>query len=150
LVFAGAGGALERPLEKYVSRHGLSERVRIMGQVNLSQWSMLFQQATIVVMPSLWNEPLGLAGIYAMAHGKPVIAFRNSGIEEWLENEVTGIAVPFGNRGQFIKETVRILKDRKRLQVLGNSARERWEQKFQPSHHLARLREFYAGLGAKA
>jgi glycosyltransferase involved in cell wall biosynthesis len=148
IVFAGGGGPLERALEKYVSSHGLGERVRIMGSVTPAKWSQLFAQAALVVMPSLWNEPLGLAGLYAMAHGKPVIAFRSSGIDEWLQSGQTGSAIPFGAREEFVKETVRPLNDGKNLAQLGRNALEAWNLRFRPEHHLASLRDYYSRLAS--
>jgi len=146
LVFAGGGGPLEHALNEYVARQALSERVRIMGSVSPGKWSQLFQQASAVVMPSLWNEPLGLAGIHAMAHGKPVIAFRGSGIDEWLEDGQTGVAIPFGERSAFMPAVAALLDDPKRLQTLGSQAYGRWKERFQPEHHLERLRGYYARM----
>ncbi len=146
LVFAGDGGELERPLKKYVARHALSKRVRIMGEVSPAQWRQLFAQASLVAMPSLWNEPLGLGGLYAMAHGKPVVAFRGSGIHEWLEDGHTGITVPNGARDAFVQAIVSLLADQSRLLKLGKQAAERWNARFQPEQHLLNLRACYARL----
>ncbi len=146
LVFAGGSGRLERALGKYVARHALSGRVRIIGEVSPAKWSQLFTEATLVVMPSLWNEPLGLAGLYAMAHGKPIVAFRGGGIGEWLVDGETGVAVPFGDKEAFLAAVVRLLGDPKRLQTLGAQAQQTWEARFRPEPHLAALRVYYARL----
>lgn len=146
IVFAGGGGELQPALEKYVAEHRVSDRVRIMGVVSPVQWSSLFYQASIVVLPSFWNEPLGLAGIYAMAHSKPVVAFRSGGIDEWLEHGRTGIAVPFGARDAFIEAVVRLLNDGNLQQCLATQAHDAWDARFRPEHHLANLRNYYARL----
>ena len=143
VVLGGAGGELQEPLEHYVAANRLSTRVRVMGEVNPALWSVLLHQASLVVMPTLWNEPLGLAGIYAMAHGKPVIAFRSGGIDEWLEDGKTGVAVRFGARDEFVDQVARLLNDRERLKTLGAQARAAWDAKFRPERHLERLRAFY-------
>ncbi len=151
LVFAGGGGKLERPLKKYAARHGLSDRVRVMGEVNPDQWRLLFSQAALVAMPSLWNEPLGLAGLYAMAHGKPVVAFRGSGIDEWLEDGQTGLAIAHGAHGApnaFVTAVASLLQDTPLAQKLGRGAAERWSARFQPEHHLENLRACYARMAA--
>ncbi len=149
IVFAGGGGDLEAGLKQYVARHSLSERVRIMGSLAPAQWSQLLHQASLVAIPSLWNEPLGLAGIYAMAHGKPVVAFHGNGIDEWIENDHTGIEVPFGARGDFIKAVVSLLNDPPRLEKLGAQARARWNERFRPEHHVEKLRAYYAKVAAR-
>ena len=143
IVFAGGSGPLETPLREAVARQGLSKRVRIVGEVSLAQWSRLFSQASLVAVPSLWNEPLGLAGLYAMAHGKPVVAFRCAGINEWLEDGVTGVAVPFGQQATFIEATARLLENPARCEQLGARALEHWKARFRPEHHLEALRNTY-------
>jgi glycosyltransferase involved in cell wall biosynthesis len=149
IVFAGSGGELQPALERYVAEHRVSERVRIMGVVSPAQWSALFHQAAVVVLPSFWNEPLGLAGIYAMAHSKPVVAFRSGGIDEWLEHGVTGIAVPFGARDAFVEAVVKLLNDWDLQKSLSSQAHDAWDARFRPEHHLANLRNYYARLASQ-
>ena len=143
IVLGGAGGELQEPLEHYIASNHLSNRVRVMGAVSPAQWSVFFHQAEMVVMPSLWNEPLGLAGLHAMAHGKPVIAFQSGGISEWLEDNKNGVVVPFGARDAFVEATARLLNDRDRLWELGANARACWEERFKPEHHMEKLLGYY-------
>jgi|GEM_PF-699199 len=147
LVFAGGSGELERSLKKEVAARQLSGRVRIMGEVSPEQWRQLFCQAALVVVPSLWNEPLGLGGLYAMAHGKAVVAFDGGGIGEWLEDGHTGVAVaPEKGRAAgaaFMDAVAALLADPTRLEKLGSQAAERWNARFRPEHHLEALRACY-------
>jgi glycosyltransferase involved in cell wall biosynthesis len=143
LVFAG-GGHLQKPLERYVKSHNLSDRIRITGELTPNQWSQLYSQATLVVMPSMWNEPLGLAGLHAMAHAKPVIAFHSNGIAEWMQDGTTGIAVPFADRKAFVAAVRLALEDPERLSEMAEAGRKAWEEKFQPAHHLEALQEYYS------
>ena len=148
LIVGGAGGELQKPLEQYVAANHLSKRVRIMGEIHPSQWSVLFQHASLVVMPSLWNEPLGLSGLYAMSYGKPVVAFQSGGIGEWLEDGKTGIAVRFGARDEFVNAVAGLLNDGSQLKTLGAQARKSWEERFRPELHLEKLQAFYARISA--
>lgn len=149
LVFAGGGGPLERPLNEYAARHGLSRRIRVMGSVSPEQWCALFTQAELVVIPSLWNEPLGLAGIYAMAHGKPTVAFHGTGMDDWLINGETGISIPFGARADFVEAVIGLLNTPERLCDLGAQAYQRWKAEFRPEVHLQTLRAYYAEVVAR-
>ena len=45
-------------------------------------------------IPRRTQEEAGLAGAEASAHGKPVVAFEVGGVREWLDDGVTGFAVP--------------------------------------------------------
>ena len=149
LIFAGGGREIAI-LESHVRRRGLGNRVRIVGEPTPEQWSLLYREATLVVMPVLWNEPLGLDGLSAMAHGKPVVAFETDGIREWLTDGETGVCVKFGRRRVFREVVCELLDDRQRLILLGRRARQVWEQKFQPSHHLKALVASYEKVKAEA
>lgn len=138
LVFAGGGNEKEL-LEAHVRRRGLGERVRIVGEPTPAQWSLLYREATLVIMPVLWNEPLGLDGLAAMAYGRPVVAFDTPGIREWLEDGQTGVAVPFGERRLFRDTVLGLLEDPVRLRAMGKRAREVWRDRFRPERHITEL-----------
>jgi glycosyltransferase involved in cell wall biosynthesis len=142
LVFAG-GGREKELLEAHVQRRGLGDRVRIVGEPTPGQWSLLYREATMVIMPVLWNEPLGLDGLAAMAYGKPVVAFDTEGIREWLTDGETGVCVPFARRRAFRDAVSNLLDDRVRLQALGRRAREVWQEKFRPERHTTALLAHY-------
>ena len=148
IVFSG-GGSLQNALEDYIKANNLSERIRTIGELTLEQLSHLYAQATVVVMPSMWNEPLGLSGMHAMAHGKPVVAFQSEGIREWLQNGHTGVAVPFADRKAFVQTLEKILSQPAKLEEMGAAGLEVWKQKFQPSQHLKRLRACYTKIAAE-
>jgi glycosyltransferase involved in cell wall biosynthesis len=97
-------------------------------------------------MPVRWNEPLGLEGLGAMAHGKPVVAFETEGIREWLSDGETGLLVPFAARRSFHDAVKLLLDDPERLRAMGTRAREVWREKFRPEQHIAALLTHYEKL----
>jgi glycosyltransferase involved in cell wall biosynthesis len=145
IVFTG-GGPLESWLHRFAHFHNLTGRIRLVGELQPKELDNLHGQATILAMPSMWNEPLGLAGLYAMAHGKPIIAFQSSGIREWMCHGVNGIAVPFGDRAAFIVRLRELLADPALLESMGENGRRQWERKYRPARHVANLREYYSRL----
>ncbi|MBS1370179.1 MAG: glycosyltransferase family 4 protein [Lentisphaeria bacterium] len=90
-----AGDGNDRPmLEAQCRESRLQERVRFLG------WHLhpeeLFAEHDLAVFPFRWQEPFGLCGLEAIAHGVPVVAFDVGGVREWLVEERTGIPVgPF-------------------------------------------------------
>src|SRR5207248_398156 len=64
--------------------------VSFCGWLSPSQTASLFETADLLVVPSIWPEPLGLIGLEAAAAGVPALAFDVGGIREWLEDNVTG------------------------------------------------------------
>lgn len=107
---------------------------------------MLYREATLVVMPVRWNEPVGIEGLGAMAHGKPVVAFDTEGIRDWLVPGETGVLVPFGEGAVFRNEVCALLADAPRLQAMARRAREVWSERFRPERHIAALVEHYEKL----
>lgn len=149
LVLAG-GGKDQEVLEEHVRRRGLGTRVRIVGEPTPEQWSFLYREATLVVMPVLWNEPLGLEGLAAMAHGKPVVAFDTDGIRQWLRDGETGRCVGFGDRVGFRVAVRDLIDDRAKLREFGLRAREVWREKFSPQRHVEALLANYDRVAGTA
>jgi glycosyltransferase involved in cell wall biosynthesis len=74
LVFAGTGPLRER-LE--------SEGFEVLGWVPHPQLASVYRRGLALVMPSLWQEPFGIAGLEAASLGVPVAAYASGGIPEW-------------------------------------------------------------------
>jgi glycosyltransferase involved in cell wall biosynthesis len=51
----------------------------------------LLDEASLVVVPSVWPEPFGLVGLEAAARGVPAVAFDVGGVGEWLCDGENGL-----------------------------------------------------------
>jgi glycosyltransferase involved in cell wall biosynthesis len=63
------------------------------GVPRASLWEAM-ARAAVVLCPSRWDEPFGLAAAEAQACGTPVVAFRRGGLSEVIMDDVTGFLVP--------------------------------------------------------
>jgi len=63
------------------------------GVPRTSLWEAM-ARAAVVLCPSRWDEPFGLAAAEAQACGTPVVAFRRGGLGEVIVDGVTGFLVP--------------------------------------------------------
>lgn len=63
------------------------------GVPRASLWKAM-ARAAVVLCPSRWDEPFGLAAAEAQACGTPVVAFRRGGLSEVIVDGVTGFLVP--------------------------------------------------------
>ena len=64
------------------------------GWLPSARLAELLDRSDLLVMPSLWPEPYGLAGPEANRHGVPVVAFAAGGIPDWLVDGVNGCLAP--------------------------------------------------------
>ena len=85
LVVAGAG-----PLRAAMEDSG----AHVLGWLNHRRLSAVYKSARVLVMPSRWQEPFGIAGLEALTLGTPVAAWRSGGVAEWHTGE--GL-VPWGD-----------------------------------------------------
>jgi glycosyltransferase involved in cell wall biosynthesis len=63
------------------------------GVPRTSLWEAM-ARAAVVLCPSRWDEPFGLAAAEAQACGTPVVAFGRGGLSEVVVDEETGFLVP--------------------------------------------------------
>lgn len=137
-----AGAYSEADLERAFAG---DERFRYLGY--LEQIQDLYHTSDIIVMPSRWQEPLGLIGIEAGACGKPVVATRSGGIPEVVLEGETGLLVEIGDV-EGLAQSVRVLIDDRDLRrKMGEAARARVEANFTtaPVHELEAIYEKLAG-----
>ncbi|GGF24742.1 glycosyltransferase family 4 protein [Echinicola rosea] len=89
------------PVELYIAGKGkdtYEAHLTAMGSGNdnitfmgYSKPADLFAQIDVLVVPSLWEEPLGMVAIEALAHHLPVIANHSGGLKETVQDGVNGL-----------------------------------------------------------
>lgn len=101
-------------------RREAHDRVRFAGHLDQPALAKLLSEATLAVVPSLY-EPFGLAALEAMAAGTPVIASDVGGLRE-IVRDGAGVRVPPGDAAALRREIARLLADpsaRDRLAAAG-------------------------------
>ena len=112
-----------------VLRYGLSSRVHFTGHISTERLVRLYNQATLVVSPSLY-EGFGLPAAEAMSCGTPVVATTGGAFPEVIDHGETGWLVSPGD-SRALADGIRLLMDdaalRSRLSKAGQrSIRERF------------------------
>lgn len=103
-------------------------RVRYIGYVK--EVENVYHTADIVVVPSRWQEPLGLINLEAGACGKPVVATRVGGIPEVVADGVNGYLVEPGDVAALAARVAALIDDPSLRARMGEAGRARVEQAF--------------------
>ena len=90
-VFAG-DGHMRGGLEQRARQLGVTHATRFLGHTAGQDLVNLFKACDTVCMPSR-NEPFGISALEGWAAGKPVIASRNGGPDEFIWHNVNGLKV---------------------------------------------------------
>ena len=83
-----------------------------------------FRGVRTVVLPWRWQEPFGLVGPEALAHGVPIIGFDVGAIREYLADGKTGLLVPCGDTTALAKAIDTMLNDPAKAAAMGARGRE--------------------------
>ncbi len=94
---------------RLVKEFGLSSRVVFTGRLPTEQLVRLYNQAEVVVSPSLY-EGFGLPAAEAMSCGAPVIATTGGAFPEIIDHDQNGWLVPPGD-SQALAAAIRLLMD---------------------------------------
>ncbi|HEY4122804.1 MAG TPA: glycosyltransferase family 4 protein [Byssovorax sp.] len=138
-IFAGGvvGDAYEGWLRRRVDELSLGERVRFVGFVSSTE--ALLAAADVLALPSVERETLAFEGrtidvrgteglprsvLEAMISGRCVVASRVAGVEEQIEDGVTGFVVPPGDVDALTAALSRALADPSLRAAIGERARE--------------------------
>lgn len=127
---------------------GDDTRIRYVGHIK--EVENLYQTSDIIVVPSRWQEPLGLINLEAGACYKPVVATRVGGIPEVIHDGVNGYLVEPGDAEALVRRTQQLIDDPAERQRMGAAGRRQVEEKFttQPVREFERLLLSYTKCGA--
>ena len=131
-----AGDGKDRAmLENMVKQYDLSSKVKFTGFV--SEPENLWQGHDVFCFPVRWQEPFGLVGLEAMAHGIPVVAFDRGGVKEWLNDPQTGFAIP--EYGDLETAFTLLAENPEMLQIMGKCGKKTAEEKFSERSFLEKF-----------
>lgn len=127
LKLVGAG-PLESNLKALADSLALTDAVEFTGSVPYDRVRQLMQESDVFVLPS-WYEAFGCVYLEAMACGLPAIGCYGNGIDEVIEDGVTGYLIENKNLQQLI-EKLRLLTDRDIIRTIGAAARGIVKERF--------------------
>ena len=120
----------------------MSPRVRFLGPREHAELVRWYQQASVFVAPSLWDNSPNT--IYeAMACGTTVVASCVGGVPELVDDGVTGLLVPPGDSAALAEAILALLDDPALRERMGQHAREKAVAEYSVDKILAKTLDFY-------
>jgi len=112
-------------LESLAEKYGVLERVSF-EKAGVERMPEFYEKARVVIHPSSFAEPMGLAPLEAMCAARPVIATRMGGLSEGVgEDGVYGYLVPDGDVDKLAQRITQLLNDTEQARLMGKLGRER-------------------------
>lgn len=143
-LIVGDGPEMER-LNQEVVRLQIADRVAFTGRIPNSEMPKYYAIADIVVLPSL-IEATSIAGLEAMATGKPLVGTRVGGIPRIIADGKTGILVPPRNPEELAHAITSLLSDKGKRTAMGLKARKRAESEFSWQIIARKIQDIYYGV----
>lgn len=128
-VFLVGEGPEKQYLESLIDKKQL-KNVHLLGYLTEQQLINFYYRADVFVTPSVWDEPLGLTILEAMASKTPVIATRKGGIPLLVKHNYNGLFVRPRNSQEIANACNKFLENEEIRRKMGEEARKTVEQKF--------------------
>ena len=113
-----------RRLVELAERHGVADRVRLLGQVSRDAMPALLRSADVVACVP-WYEPFGIVPLEAMACGVPVVATAVGGLRDTVIDGRTGRHVPPEDHAALVEALRSLLRDPCQRKEFGAAGRAR-------------------------
>ncbi|OLE67697.1 MAG: hypothetical protein AUG09_01185 [Acidobacteria bacterium 13_1_20CM_2_68_7] len=136
-------GPEEEGARRLVDALGMEGRVFFRGPVAFDELDPYYRRCRVVVVPSLIPENFGLVGLESLAFAKPVVAFRVSGITEWLRDGINGFLVEPSDLQAMGNRVRRVLESGQLAAELGRNGARIVRTEFTRERHIAVLLSAY-------
>lgn len=114
------------------------------GMLTRAGLDEFYCRARFLVVPSVWHETFGLVAVEAMSRGIPVIASRMGGLQELIEDGVSGFLFAPGDAEDLAGKMRRLWADPDLCGRMGRAAREQAVRRYHEDVHYEMLIAAYA------
>ena len=121
---------------------GLDDRVELRA-VSYRDMPALYDEADVVVYPTVAAEPYGLVPLEAMSCGRPVVASRCGGIPETIVDGVTGWLVDVDDAAGLAARVAALVTDPDAARRMGEAARRHVCRHFDMQSYLDDILDAY-------
>ncbi|MCD6099990.1 MAG: glycosyltransferase family 4 protein [Candidatus Marinimicrobia bacterium] len=122
-------GSQRNYLKELAKQLNIEKSITWVGSKRNSEMPKYYNLADVVVLPSL-KEATSIAGLEAMACGKPLVGTLVGGIPDLIDDGKTGYLVPPRQPQKMARRIVQLLSDPKLVQEFGENARHKVLENF--------------------
>ncbi len=142
LKIVGSGPEIKKILNK-IHKYNLDEYISIEGKVPNAKIGFYYENADIIVFPSVYQEPLGRIALEAASYGKPVIASRVGGIPEIVQDNKTGILVQPNDAYELSNKIILLSTNEKKIEKISYFAKKEIKKKFDRDKLVTQTLKYY-------
>ena len=135
-------GPLAKLVRSYVGQTS-NRAIEWLGHIPHQDVLELMRQASVLVFPSVWNEPFGNSIIEAFASGLPVIASNMGSMAELVADHETGLHFRPGDAADLASKLRWARDHRVEMGAMGLAARHEYERNFTAAKNHAKLMDIY-------
>lgn len=128
--------------KKYAESLGADKSILFLGKLSQDNIIDEFDSASVIVQPSIWEEPFGRTVIEAGARGRAVVASNVGGIKETLQHN-GGVLVEPNNAQALAEALINLFSNPQKLNNMGNTGRTNIEQHFSNKTIAEKYINFY-------
>ena len=137
----GNKGEDDKRLKELVKTNGLEGMVKFFGTINDDSKLAIIYSESLVLVHLVKESAFGLTAGEAMACETPVIAWKPSGLEELIEDGITGYNIEENNEEILIKRIEEFLDNPAMSTEMGKKARKRVQNFVERNDKFQELRE---------
>jgi glycosyltransferase involved in cell wall biosynthesis len=142
-----AGDGPLRPL--VLAAAAREPRIRYLGRLSGEDVAARLRRASVMVLPSLWEENCPMSVLEARAAGAPVVCASSGGLPELVTDGRDGLLVDPRDAGALAAAVERLIGDGALRAAMARNGAERFTREHRPERHRERLLAVYrsaAGL----
>lgn len=129
-VVGGGTEAYETMLDDLVAEHGIAHAVTFTGKVPYEEMPGILANHAVLLLPSIWPEPLARMAQEGMASGLVMLGTTTGGTPEILFDGETGLTFEADNHVMLADKINLLLQDKTLGPKLAKAARQLIEEKF--------------------
>lgn len=120
--------------------------VEFLGFVAKEDQAAMWKRAAFSVVPSIWQEPLGLVVFEAWERGRPVVVSNVGGLADSVQDGVDGLKVQMRDADAWAAAMGKLLREQQRCTAMARAGVTKLERDFTKEKWLERIEAIYGSV----